>query len=125
MSTTFWLCSKGHQNHPTRDRCGVRREKRLGAALPIPAEPSRRPWYRTREWLGVAALGLAALLVLGTALWSEHGPTSPRAQRAAANSATEPALRRSFTAWYQANLASCRATDDAPGDRPVNRAPTS
>lgn len=91
MSTTFWLCSKGHENHPTRDRCGVCREKRVGGALPIPAGSSAPPWYRTKEKVGVAALVLAALLVIGAALWSEFGPTSPRARRDAASTATQPA----------------------------------
>lgn len=91
MTNTFWLCSKGHENHQTRDRCGVCQEERVGGALPVPAVPSTRPWYRTKEKLGAAALVLAALLVISAAVWSEFGPTSPRSQRDAASAATEPA----------------------------------
>lgn len=91
MTNTFWLCSKGHENHPSRGRCGVCEEKRVVGALSTPAAPSTPPWYRTKEKLGVAALGLAALLAIGAAVWSEFGPTSPRSQRNAASTATEPA----------------------------------
>ncbi len=115
MTNNFWLCSKGHENHPTRDRCGVCEEQRVAGALPTPAASSTSPWYRTKEKLGVAALLLAALLAVGAAIWSEFGPTSPRSQRDAASTATQPARQPAATFDNNSEPISSASPSTSPG----------
>lgn len=84
MSTVaLWTCANGHENHPTREVCGVcgeGRPARAAAALAVAVQPMQQPSLLRRSWrdgtLGVAVLVLVAAAIVLAVVLNDGGSQS-------------------------------------------------